>query len=530
MTKPAARYDGWANFFSGLGVRGRDPRQHDVVGAPREFTRTELNWLYRSDAIAARAIDVLPDDATRQGFRLGFDDGDPEDASKIGTGVNRYMRKLGAKKEVRRGLSLGRLHGGAVAVLGLADGLRLDQPVAKERIQSIQWVRLLSRWYVVRGPNELDPKSPHFGTPSKYTVTQLGGSPQSVDVHPDRVIVFPGSFNPETLHTTEMGGLGDGWDDSVITRMWQPLSRFEAGYASLARVSTDFSRATYTIEGLARLMASGKEEQVRRRIEIAELSMSLLNAVLLDPKESFQFNTRPLTGYSDLLDHLGVYLAAATGMPVTRLLGVSPGGFGTGTDEDRRWDDVTMAYQDEVLRPVLERLLEYVFLAKDGPTGGKVPPGWDLEFNPLSTPDPKQEAEIRKLISDAMVAQVNSGILLDEEAAQAMHGGARFGMDVVLDEEARSALQRSAEAGQALEGGAPPEDIDAELGRTRGGGNPDDAPPVRADALEVNRRNVLNVLSRIHDNALEPDVGARFLNRFHGIPLDEARSLVGLAA
>jgi hypothetical protein len=356
-----------------------------------------------------------------------------------------------------------------------------------------------------------------------------------LEVHPDRVLVFPGAFNPETLHG-DMTGLADGWDDSVVARLDKPLARFEAAYAAAARVATDFSRATYTIKNLAQLMASGQEAAVRRRIEIAEMSMSVLNAILLDPSEAFAFNTRALTGFPEVLNHLGVYLAAATGMPVTRLLGLSPGGFGTGDDEDRRWDDVTIAYQDENVRPVYERLLEYVFLAKDGPSGGKLPPGWELEFNPLTTPDPKQEAEIRKLIAESMVAQVNAKILFPDEAAQAMHGGGKFGMDVVLDEEARAALEASASAGRELEEreadpNAEEDPTDVALGGIReSDGGRSDAWTNPSGRMEGYRRDVLDVLTRVHDDALEAETAARFLNRFHGMPLDEALGLVGVEA
>lgn len=534
MTTGTIRTDGWANFFSGMGVRGRDTHHGDVIAPPREWTRTELNWLYRSDAIAARAIDVLPDDATRQGFRIGFDSGDPADAAKLLGGVIRYMRRISAKREIRRGLSVGRLHGGSVAVLGLADGRDLREPVNREAIQSIQWIRLLSRWFVERGPAELDPSSPHFGNPSRYTVTQLGGSPMPLEVHPDRVLVFPGAFNPEALHG-DTTGLSDGWDDSGISRLDKPLARFEAGYAAAARVATDFSRATYTIKNLAQLMASGQEAAVRRRIEIAEMSMSVLNAILLDPDESFAFNTRALTGFPDILNHLGVYLSAATGMPITRLLGLSPGGFGTGDDEDRRWDDVTIAYQDENVRPIIERLVEYIFLAKDGPSSGKTPPGWEIEFNPLSTPEPKQEAEIRKLVAESMVAQVNARILFADEAAQAMHGGGRFGMDVVLDAKARADLEASAAAGRELEErekdpDAEEDPTDVVLGGTRETDGRSDAWANPLGRMAGYRRDVLDVLTRVHDDAIEPDTAARFLNRFHGMPLDEALGLVGLEA
>lgn len=523
------REDGWANFFAGFGVKGRDPELGDRVCEPVALGKTELEWLYRGDAIAARAVDVLPDDATRQGWQLKVDkmgatseDVDPEKANEIADGVTEYLRRLEGRQRVRQGLSLGRIFGGAIAVLGIDDAdssdlKRFAEPVAEERIKAVRWIQLLDRFAVTPGDIETDPRQPGFGEPRTYKVTGLADNPE-LEVHASRVIRFRGTWAPS--NTTSVGN--NGWDDSVLTRIWDPLRRFEMAYASAARVVRDFSRAVWSIKHLHRHIASNREDVVVRRLKIAELSMSALNAVLLDPDgESFQFMQRPIAGLPDLLDRHGIVLAAATGMPITQLLGLSPGGFGTGEDEDRRWQNVCQAYQLDHVRPPLERLVRYVLLAQDGPTSGTLPEKYEIVFNPLRSPSAKETAEIRKLVAEAMATLVNASVLLPEEVAESLYGRGEFSMDITLDRELR------AEREAAMAAMPDPADPNAD---------PADAAAAAAmaeqrtrSAMAANADAIMRIVERVHDEAISPDAGARLLIGLYGMPGDEAHALTKAA-
>jgi len=526
---PVRREDGWANFFAGFGVKGRDPELGDRVCEPVDLGKTELEWLYRGDAIAARAVDVLPDDATRQGWQLKIDkmgasseDVDPEKANEIADGVSEYIRRLDGRQRIRQGLSLGRVFGGAIAVLGLDDAdssdlRRFSEPVDEARVKSLRWIQLLDRYAVQPGDLEVDPTKPGFGEPRTYKVTGLADQPE-LEVHASRVIRFRGAWSPTCTGTTG----NKGWDDSVLTRIWDPLRRFEMAYASAARVVRDFSRAVWSIKHLHRHIASNREEVVVRRLRIAELSMSALNAVLLDPDgESFQFMQRPIAGLPDLLDRHGIVLAAATGMPITQLLGLSPGGFGTGEDEDRRWQNVCQAYQLDQVRPTLDRLVRYILLAQDGPTQGVLPEKYQIVFNPLRSPSAKETAEIRKLVSEATTGLVNAGVLLPEEVAESLYGRGEFSMDVTLDRELR------AEREAAMEEMPDPADPNADPAEAAAAAAMSEQ-RTRA-AMAANADSIMRIVERVHDEAISPESGARLLIGLYGMPADEAHALTKAA-
>lgn len=479
--------DGFVNALKGIGTVGRDPAMSDYANVP-DLEDEQLESAYRGNAIAARIVDLLPAEALRQGWtvrvdQLGGDaadqsktlgdklplpddedddgerkaaflkrpgmsqqpksDVDPAEANRIADEVREYLRRLSGAPMVRRGFSLGRLFGGALAIAGFGSTTNLEKlksPIKDDAREELRWLIVHDRRVAIPGPLDADPSSANFGKPVSYTVTILDGT-KSIEVHASRVLRFSGRWVPSRF-AAESGSRSNanlGWDDSVLLGCWNALKHFDMTHETTARVTRDFSRLVYRMKGLNQLIAANREDLIRRRFEVVELCQSILNALLLDAdNESAEMMARPVTGLPELLDRFGVLLAASVGAPITLLLGLSPGGFGTGTDEDKRWTNVVMAYQDEEVRPVLERLCRWVFLDPNGPTKGVLPAKWSIVFPQVSAPTEKEKAEIRGLIADAWTKCVTAGVLLADEAAEGMFGGGQgFGLDVVLDREAR---------------------------------------------------------------------------------------------
>lgn len=461
------RIDGWANVFAGFGVRGRDPSLGDVIVPPKHFSRAELEWCFRGDAIAARCMAILPDSALRNGWqmrirRLAGRQASiaPEEASEIVQDTTEYLRVRDGKKTAQTGLIDAQTFGGALIVVGYDDGQPFEKPLKEDAVKSVYWFRELDRFAVEPGPLELDPRNLGYGKPQWYEVASPSYGTRE-RIHATRCIRIDGIYTPKP--TSIEADANKGWSDSALTPLWDPLRHFNMAIAAVARAIRDFARAWYKIKGLHQQVAGNRIEEIRRRMEVAELSLSALNAMMLDADgEDFGFMGRPVAGMGDLFDRLGIALAAARGCPITELLGLSPGGLGTGEDEDRRWTNRLGSYRDDEVVPVLERMHRAVLLAKDGPTKGKVPDRWGIEMSPLRTPTPKEVADTRKTWVDAVVGAVREQVLLAEEAAEGLFGRGEFSMDISLDREARQAMADAQEAAEA------DDELNAALQRTRG--------------------------------------------------------------
>lgn len=485
------RTDGWLSLLKGIGVRGRDPVRSERPLIPA-ITDDDLEQIYRGNAIAARIVDLLPAEALREGWSVRIDameeaegegdeeaegddagrdafatsvpsgierakqrakelptpkpetsDVDPQEANRIADALKEYLRKLSMPQHTMRGFSLGRLFGGALVIGGFSDTgpdlAGLAKPLPEKGVE-LRWVILHDRRVAQPGPLEDNPESPDFGKPRSYEVTILDGT-KTVTVHASRVLRFPGRWSPArwAKETGNRDPTLHGWDDSVLLGCWDAIGHFGMTHETTARVARDFSRIAYRMKGLHAMIAANREDLVRKRIELIELCQSVLNAMLLDAdNESVEIMQRPVTGLPELLDRFGNLLAACSSFPITLLLGLSPGGFGTGEDEDRRWGNVVQAFRDEVARPLLERLVGWAFADPKGPTKGKIPAKWSITFPQVRAPSEKEKAEIRKMIAEAWAALVTAKVILPDEAAEGMFGrGDGFGMDIVLDREAR---------------------------------------------------------------------------------------------
>ena len=87
------------------------------------LTRFTRDWqtitsLYRSHWVVRRVIDVIPEDMTKNGYKI-LSQIDPDMIRKLENG----MRRTGTHRNLLKGLKWGRLFGGAGALM-LIDGMR----------------------------------------------------------------------------------------------------------------------------------------------------------------------------------------------------------------------------------------------------------------------------------------------------------------------------------------------------------------------------------------------------------------------
>src|SRR5260221_8565529 len=155
--------DGWMNVLTGLGICGRDKKQNASFQISNLFNRSELDQMYRSDGVVRLIIDLFANEMVRQGWEI---EGDAE-----GKMVNK-MEELKVNEAMTNLIKWARLFGGGICIMGIADGLPLDQPVDEAGIRDVQWLRVFDRYQAFSrdGTFESDLNSPNYGYPNVYTV------------------------------------------------------------------------------------------------------------------------------------------------------------------------------------------------------------------------------------------------------------------------------------------------------------------------------------------------------------------------
>jgi hypothetical protein len=220
-------------------------------------------------------------------------------------------------------------------------------------------------------------------------------------------------------------------------------------FRSVEHLVKDYSLFVYQVAGFGDMMTEGNEAAIRQRITSLQMMASMMGGVVLDKdEETVNFVSRQFSGLNDLIGSYRDMLIGALGIPHTILFGESPSGLGaTGESEEKTWAKKLGAYQEGWPLAALNRIYQLIFLAKDGPTGGKPWDGWGVIFNPLL-----EQTEAEKIANRSSQAQTDNvyltaGVLVAEEVRKSRFGGASFSFETTLDDEAFQKAQEQAHQG-----------------------------------------------------------------------------------
>jgi len=426
--------DGWANVFTGQGNTLKDKQQGGFFARELRLGESELTNLYRGDGFAKRIIDLPTGEMVREWFDvMGDTNGD----------IVKFLHTLNAKDNVLRALRWAELYGGSVILMGIDDGGLLDDPVNEDNIQSIAFLKTFDRFRVNWNVADIntDPNSSLFGEPEWYQIFPINrvGTTQ-FRVHISRLLIFDGLDVPDRERQNQQG-----WGDSVINATFNQLKNLSGVYFSAKGVIDEFVMTIMNIDNLQDLIAAGREDEIKARLNLLDLSRHMINTVLLDKEEKYTRQSSSVAGLDRLIDKFAMALSAVTGIPMTLLMGQSPKGMNATGDADiRQWFDHVSAQQEEKMLSQLERLVLLTQLIKQGPTNGKEIDGWSIDFRPLWQPTEKELVETRHIVAKTDEIYITNQVVLPEEIAQSRFGGDQFSIDTSINEDLRTSPDATA--------------------------------------------------------------------------------------
>jgi phage-related protein (TIGR01555 family) len=363
---------------------------------------------YRSSWLIRKIVDIPPLDMTRawRDWQANADDIQKLEAEE---------KRLQVKMKCQRALVLARLYGGSALILGTNDADPM-QPLRPEGTQKggLTYVHVLSRWQLSHGPMIMDPASPWFGQPEYYEIT-ANQAQNNVRLHPSRVIAFIGQKAPEGGFYQSMSWF---WGDPIMQSIGEAVKNADlaqSGFASL------IERASVDIIKMPDLMANTATEEgtqrVLNRLAAASTGKSNWRALLLDALEDWNQLQVNWSGIPAVMDSFILVVAGAADIPMTRLLGQSPKGLqSTGDGEERDYQSMIKARQDEQLAPALDRVDEMLI-----PSAlGSKPSDIYYEFGPLQQENEKDGAEIELKLSQAFKNYSDIGSLPETALAKIM--------------------------------------------------------------------------------------------------------------
>jgi len=338
--------DGLRNLVANLGTS----RDKSAGGAyvPNALTDSDLTNAYRTSAIARAVVDSLPDDATRE-WREWQADGDEVAA------IEAEERRLGVRRVVNDALKRARLFGGAAIYIGTGDDAP-SEPLDPDKLTpgGLRYLTVLDRQEMSAEQLQLDPSQPGYNRPTAYRV--YGAGKKHVEIHPTRLVLFNGAQLP----TNNLVQSQHGWGDSVLQSILEPVKRLDATYANIGSLIYEAKVDVIRIKDFTQgLRAGGAEYENRmlKRFALANTAKGINGALLLDAEEEYEQKSANFSTLPEIADRMAQMVSAASGIPVTRLFGLSPGGMNaTGESDMRNYYDRVKQIQSNKIEPEMEVL------------------------------------------------------------------------------------------------------------------------------------------------------------------------------
>lgn len=403
--------DGLENLVAQLGTE-QDKRTHSTYVNNKRLSadgnQQELNAMYRTNWVAGKLVDIIPDDMTRE-WRAFSGDIDPELIRKLEDEEDRLQLAF----KFNQAHKWARLYGTAFIVMVIDDGLTPDKPLNVNAIREggLKHINVIDRHRVSNAEvvPVADPTSPFFGMPEFYRFNET-----SVKIHHSRVIRFDGVRLPYDEFRRN-----NYYSDSVLDRMYETITNFDTVTDGTASMVYESNVDIVKVKNFMGYLQSPEGESLlRKRFTMAKVLKSFNNILLLDAEEDHMSKTNTFAGLKDLQMTYALFVSGASDVPATRMLGSSASGLNaTGEGDLKNYYDTVRSGQKKEYKPKLD----YMDLIMAKSLG--LPDDADLsyEFKSLfqETPNDKADRELKIAQKDAIYLDRN--VITEEIVAKELH-------------------------------------------------------------------------------------------------------------
>ena len=369
-----------------------------------------INSLYRSHWIVKRIINTIPADMMKNGYKI-ISQIPPDAIDKI----SRVERKTCTTARIMEGLQLGRLYGGAGALIllrGQED--ELDQPLRLDEIMpgDYKGLLVLDRWTGISPENALigDMDDADFGMPDFYDIT-CDLYPKGIRVHHSRILRFIGQPLPYYEKQAE-----NYWGASELEHVIDELKKRDNVSWNIAMLTFMANLRVMKMEGMSQLLAAGSEQAQRDLYNTIQGMNAMMNnnsIQILGENDSFETHQYTFGGIADTYDRFMMDVAGAAETPVTKLCGRSPAGMNaTGESDMQNYYDTIEEKQESVLRPIYDKLLPIMAMS----ALGAVPDDLDFEFNAVRRPDEDEMSDLASKNTDSVTKAFQAGLISQRTA------------------------------------------------------------------------------------------------------------------
>ena len=289
------RHDGYMNVLNRFGTAQDNGEAYHFAPETMVDDMT-LAAHYEGNGLFTKIIDIPAEKAATREFDLGLSD---EDVKSL---VTDALEDLDWVTTTAQAVKWSRLFGGAIAVMLIDDGGRLEDPLNWNTIKGIDEIALFERavvepdysyLYNYGRPQGTKQFRPKFGKPQFFRVYSQYGH---FVVHESRCLTFRNGILPETTTQAEYRF----WGVPEYARIKRALRETVTNHANGTKLLERSVQGIYKMNGLtSTLSVEGGDEEVLRRLKTIDMARGILNSIVIDGDgEEYTFQTFQLSGFS----------------------------------------------------------------------------------------------------------------------------------------------------------------------------------------------------------------------------------------
>lgn len=398
---------------------------------PRKLGNSELAAIGQ-DGIGRRVVTIKVEQALAPGYAIDLTGLDPTVAQEVIAEATKVFRRIHGAEHILAAGVRAQWFGRAIGVTtyladnGLAD---LTSPLVDVAVPSPgNGIRWMSEWdgrdYRVR---QLAPStSIHYRQGEGATWIDLypingvleydrlyggggvraGSDPSVVSVHPSRYCQL----------TTTTGF-------SVFQECAVYIANLLAAASGSASLMQRAAAGVISIEDWETQSLAGADE-ARQKLQAQYEALSHLNLWILAKGETFTWADLSTSGIEQGIYAIAYLLSAATGIPMTILLGTSPGAFVSGDQQIKQWHqelDRTRAWLEPMIRFVWDQCIAEA-------TGGYVG-DYSIVWNPYETPTQDEQLATMGQALDLALKAMGANLLSRETVLAGLSRTGALGFD-----------------------------------------------------------------------------------------------------
>jgi len=375
--------------------------QDTALFTPKFLAEQDLADVYKSDQLARKIVEMLPQDTVKQGYKIeGDESGD----------VKAELKKIDALNSVVKANVYARLFGGAIIVMNIADGRSIEEAAGAGEIISLH-VYSIARLYALSSADIVtDSDSDYYNQIERFTINKSDGN--AFTVHASRCLIFHGDMASDYALNDEYKNVYFGY--SCLQGVYQNLQAMSMLNSAVQYSSKEHQFMIYKIPELMKVLAmEGGEAKLRKRLDMMLKYKSVANGIVIDKEEDIERPELKFSGLDRIYDRQMILIAAATVYPVTKLFKRSPAGMNSsGAGDEAIYYDACRAYAESNFRPQLQKIVDIMFADKD----------YSIEINDPYPVSEKEKLEIKKLQAEIDKIEIEAGIISAEEIAEKRHG------------------------------------------------------------------------------------------------------------